>query len=109
MGELLIKLLERTADALKQRRRERLRLARDARKDQIERLLEAAAATTATRLALVPVEMIGRALDLPATELQALLGELRREGRIFRDSCTGRYSIRETPWDRGLRAPFGPR
>jgi len=35
--------------------------------------------------------------------------ELRREGRIFRDSMTDSYSNRETPSDRGLGAPFGSR
>jgi hypothetical protein len=88
---------------LRSGRAERLRRARDARKIQIERVLEGAAGTTATRMALVPSEEIGSALDLGPAELHPLLDELQREGRIFRDSITGCYSSRETPWDRRSR------
>jgi hypothetical protein len=47
---------------------------------------------------LFEVEPLARLVGVTASELLPALKQLEREGRVFRDARTGRYSLMRTPW-----------
>ncbi len=86
IGELLkaLPVVKWVVAEVRRRRAAHAATMREAHKAQIIVLLERAGLTTNTRVAFVPVDEVGKAIGLSASELAPLLEELIHEGRVFR-------------------------